>query len=240
MTFTIGSLFSGIGGLELGLERAGLGPVLWQVEINPFSREVLAKHWPNVTRYEDVREVAKPAAVDLICGGFPCQDLSDAHTRDGRGGGLLGPKSGLWSEFRRIVRNVRPRFVLVENISPSIRWLPEVRRDLYELGYSCMPLLVRASDVGAPHERPRVFAVAYSHLEGEPPCAINAQVAGVRALSEARRNWGAAPPGGFRVDDGVSRAVDRNRALGNAVVPAAAEVAGRMIAMMAGQKGSEA
>ena len=80
MSLTIGSLFSGIGGLELGLEHAGLGPVLWQVESDSFCRQVLATHWPTVERFDDVRTVAKPDYVDLICGGFPCQDLSNANT----------------------------------------------------------------------------------------------------------------------------------------------------------------
>lgn len=100
MTLTIGSLFSGIGGLELGLEWAGLGPVKWQVEQSGFCRRVLAKHWPNVRRFRDVREVgsAELTPVDLICGGFPCQDLSSA----GKGAGLAGRLSGLWWEFLRV------------------------------------------------------------------------------------------------------------------------------------------
>lgn len=111
----IGSLFSGIGGLELGLERAGLGPVLWQVEIDPFCRKILAKHWPNAKRFEDV-EAIDPSdlpAVDLVCGGFPCQDLSVA----GKGAGLGGDRSGLWFQFARIVAGTKPRHVVVENVA---------------------------------------------------------------------------------------------------------------------------
>lgn len=100
MSLTIGSLFSGIGGIELGLEWAGLGPVMWQVEKDPFCRDVLKRHWPEVKRYEDVRQVGRSnlAPVDLICGGFPCQDTSSAGSRKG----LEGPSSGLWREFHRI------------------------------------------------------------------------------------------------------------------------------------------
>lgn len=103
---TIGSLFSGIGGLELGLERAGLGPVLFQCEIDPYCRAVLAKHWPHVTRYRDVRTVRGSTlpSVDLLCGGFPCQDVSSA----GKGAGLDGDRSGLWFEFRRLVDECEP------------------------------------------------------------------------------------------------------------------------------------
>lgn len=99
MSLTVGSLFSGIGGLELGLERAGLGPVIWQVEKEPFRREVLAKHWPTVKRYEDVRDFYSHARtgnakqVGIMCGGFPCHDVSQAAR--GRNDGLAGHKSGL-------------------------------------------------------------------------------------------------------------------------------------------------
>ena len=99
--FRIGSLFSGIGGLETGLERAGLGRVVWQVEQDTYCRQVLAKHWPDVARFDDVRSVGagKLERVDLICGGFPCQDLSVA----GSGEGLNGDRSGLWFEYARII-----------------------------------------------------------------------------------------------------------------------------------------
>src|SRR3990167_7965029 len=115
MTLTIGSVFSGIGGLELGIERAGLGPVLWQVEIDPFCRAVLSHHWPTAKRYEDVKTFTDDmvAPVDLICGGFPCTDISNA----GKRAGIDGEHSGLWSEYARIVGLVRPRFVVVENVA---------------------------------------------------------------------------------------------------------------------------
>lgn len=112
---TIGSLFSGIGGLELGLQWSGLGPVRWQVEIDPFARGILAMHWPHARRYRDVREVGAATLpwVDVVCGGFPCQDVSQA----GKGAGLGGARSGLWSEFARVVRELRPWCVLVENVA---------------------------------------------------------------------------------------------------------------------------
>lgn len=155
----IGSLFSGIGGLELGLERAGLGPVLWQVEQDAFCRHVLAKHWPNADRsVTDVRSAGPHnlCEVGIICGGFPCQDVSGA----GLGAGLAGERSGLWYEFRRIVRDMQPRFVVVENVaSGARRWLCEVRSGLQALGYRTRALGVAARDVGAPHIRERIFVV---------------------------------------------------------------------------------
>jgi site-specific DNA-cytosine methylase len=125
----VGSLFSGIGGLELGLEMAGIGPVTWQVEKDAFCRSLLSRHWPEVTRYDDITtlDTRVLAPVDLICGGFPCQDISSA----GKGAGLAGERSGLWREFARIVSALRPRWVVVENVaSGANRWLDAVVRDL--------------------------------------------------------------------------------------------------------------
>jgi len=225
----IGSLFSGIGGLELGLEWAGVGRVVWQVECDPFCRKVLAKHWPGVKQYEDVQKVgAELERVDVVCGGFPCQDLSGAHTA-GKRRGLDGAKSGLWSEYLRIVESCRPTWIVVENVMPCRDWLPFVRRDLHEIGYSSVPVLLRACDVAAPHERPRCFVLAHADGKGEPLRAEHAKVAGLRALSKPGRHWGAPPPRGFRMDDGVPRGMDRLRCLGNAVVPQCAEVIGRII-----------
>jgi DNA (cytosine-5)-methyltransferase 1 len=155
----IGSLFSGIGGIELGLERAGLGPVAWQVEVDVFCRGVLATHWPRARRFDDVRRVgaAELAPVDLICGGFPCQDVSAA----GRGAGIDGERSGLWREFRRVVEELAPRIVVVENVaSGKRRWMPAVRGDLHVLGYRSVAVEVSAFDVGSPQRRARVFVVA--------------------------------------------------------------------------------
>lgn len=226
----IGSLFSGIGGLELGLERAGLGSVSWQVEIDPFARRVLAKHWPNVERFEDVRRVGKAnlAPVDLICGGFPCQNLSSANVKTRTGIG--GEKSGLWSEYARIVAELAPRWVVVENAPNWRAWVPTVCGDLERLGYCVHPVALDSADLGAPHSRRRVFVVAHAHGQSQCPRTFDAEVASVRAASRARRDWGQTPPGGWRVDDGAPHGVDRSRAIGNAVVPQVAEVVGRAIA----------
>lgn len=163
---TMGSLFSGIGGLELGLEWAGLGPTLWQVEREKFCRAVLEKHWPKAERFDDVCTVgsANLAPVQLICGGFPCQDVSSA----GKGAGLAGERSGLWREFARVVDELRPEWVAVENVkSGARRWLDQVVRELDELGYAVLPVPVSAGDVGAPHLRSRLFLVAHADRRGE-------------------------------------------------------------------------
>lgn len=161
MPFAIGSLFSGIGGLELGLELAGVGHTAWQVECDSFCRQVLAKHWPNAERFDDVRNVGKHNLkyVDVICGGFPCQDISFA----GKGAGLAGERSGLWYEYLRIVGEIRPRYVVVENVAAlRQRGLSTVLGNLSEIGYDAVWFPLRASDVGAPHRRERLFILAYT------------------------------------------------------------------------------
>jgi DNA (cytosine-5)-methyltransferase 1 len=223
---TIGSLFSGIGGLERGLEKAGLGPVVWQCEIDLYARAVLARHWPHVTRYKDIRRMHAQCA-DLVCGGFPCQDISSANIRARKG--LEGERSGLWDEFLRIIDEGSPRWVVVENSPEWKRWVPAVRLDLWRLGYSSVSFQVSASQVGAPHKRPRVFVVANYNSKGESLGTFNAEMARLCAIAKTLWDWGTAPPRGFRVADGVSDYVHRNRCLGNAVVPQVAEVIGRAI-----------
>ena len=169
----VGSLFAGIGGFDLGLERAGMR-VAWQVELDPYCRAVLARHFPEARRFEDVREVGAEelAPVDLICGGFPCQDLSAA----GRGAGIDGARSGLWSELARVVRELRPRYVVVENVPALLtgkgkRWdrapVGRVLGDLAEAGYDAEWACLSAGEFGAPHLRRRVWLVAYPTRDAE-------------------------------------------------------------------------
>lgn len=170
---TFGSLFAGIGGIDLGLERAGM-TCRWQVEIDDYATKVLAKHWPNVPKYRDVRSVGADnlSAVDLICGGFPCQDISNA----GKRAGITGARSGLWSEYARIVRELRPRYVLVENVAALLgRGLSTVLGDLAALGYDAEWECIPAAAVGAPHIRDRVFIVAYTDCRGRPGSGVCAQ-----------------------------------------------------------------
>ncbi len=158
----IGSLFSGIGGLELGLERAIPGAhTVFQVEQNPYARAVLAKHWPNAQRYEDVKEVGAHnlPACDLLCGGFPCQDISAA----GKRAGIEGERSGLWAEYARIIGELRPRFVVVENVSALLSGgMGRVLGDLAACGYDALWDCIPAQAVGAHHRRDRLFIVAWS------------------------------------------------------------------------------
>lgn len=155
----IGSLFAGIGGLELGLERAGLGPVAWQVEMDAFCRAVLAQHWPSVDRsVEDVRHAgsATLAAVDIICGGFPCQPASVAGKRRAQ----HDPR-WLWPEFRRVVAELRPRVVVIENVRGlRTAGLRDVLADLAALGFDAEWACHLVSEIGAPHERPRLWILA--------------------------------------------------------------------------------
>ena len=158
----IGSLFSGIGGLELGLERAIPGArTVFQVEQDPYARAVLAKHWPHAQRFENVEKVGAHnlPACDLLCGGFPCQDISVA----GKRAGINGERSGLWAEYARIIGELRPRFVVVENVSALLSGgMGRVLGDLAACGYDAIWDCVPAAAVGAPHRRDRLFIVAYS------------------------------------------------------------------------------
>lgn len=155
----VGSLFSGVGGIDLALEWAGLGPVAWQVERDYWRRAVLARHWPDVARFDDVRTVGAGTLepVDLIAGGFPCRGTSSAGKRTG----LAHPESGLWYEFARIVRELLPGAVLVENpASGRGRWLAEASAELEATGYACRDVGVSAREAGSPQFRPRTFLLA--------------------------------------------------------------------------------
>jgi len=185
-------LFSGIGGFSLGLERAGMRTVAF-CEIEPYCRAVLSKHWPGVPCYGDIRELtanrlaADGIAIDVICGGFPCQDLSFA----GKGAGLAGKRSGLWREYSRLISELRPGYVIVENVSALLnRGLGQVLGDLATIGYDAEWHCIPASYVGAPHRRDRIWIVAYpncsecktrqsesfrngSHKKGDSGAALN-------------------------------------------------------------------
>ena len=160
----VGSLFSGIGGFDLGLERAGF-TTAWFCEQDEFCQHVLAQHWPGVPCYPDITQLrgCDVEPVDVLCGGFPCQDLSVA----GKGAGLDGARSGLWSEYARLIGELRPRYVLVENVSALLaRGMGRVLGDLAALGYDAEWDCIPASAVGAPHRRDRVWIVAYPNADG--------------------------------------------------------------------------
>lgn len=157
----LGSLFSGIGGFELGLERAipGLRTV-WQVEQEPFCQSILRKHWSESIIYDDVRTINKNnvAPIDILCGGFPCQDISLA----GKGGGINAERSGLWWEYHRIINELQPRIAVMENVPAiTIRGLGAVLGSLAEIGYDAEWVTISAAQFGAPHKRDRWFCIAY-------------------------------------------------------------------------------
>lgn len=283
---TFGSLFAGIGGFDLGFERAGM-ECKWQVEINPFCQKVLAKHWPHVRRHNDVRtfppkckpcteffaqfrcnapgecdcppcqgtcECDREWTVDVICGGFPCQDISVA----GKGAGLAGERSGLFYEYMRIVSVLRPRFVVVENVAALVsRGLDTVLGCFHEIGFDAEWSTVSACALGAPHTRDRLFIIAYRHEVGRRSPGFCDERGDV--VCSRLNAWKAAPRGKWRdvecwavqametgngivpasersgMVDGVPDRLDRTGACGNSVVPQVAEWIGRNIVLAAGE-----
>ena len=161
----IGSLFSGILGLDLAVERACPGSSLaWACEIEPLPRRLIRARRPAARLYDDVRRL-RPPPCDILVGGFPCQDISVA----GLQAGLAGAKSGLWGEMRRVIDECRPRLVLVENVR-NLRTLGlrEVLADLQRIGYAAEWQTVQALAAGALHKRSRIFIVAYPDTDGAP------------------------------------------------------------------------
>ena len=242
LKISVGELFAGIGGIGYGLEMTGGFEVRWQVEINEFSQRVLSKHWPDVARWDDVTTFPPDDGewgVDMITAGFPCQDISVA----GKGEGLDGERSGLFYEVVRITERLRPRFLLLENVSALlVRGLGDVLRALAEVGYdSEWHCLSAATVAGAPHLRDRIFILAYPESER----VQRLRSAGEQVLSPYVRPelplcegsgsrqciWEAEPELG-RVVNGVSIGVDRakrTKALGNAVVPQVTQFIGNWI-----------
>jgi DNA (cytosine-5)-methyltransferase 1 len=167
MTVKIGSLFAGIGGFELGLERSwGNAETIWQVEREKFCQKILQKHWPKSTIYNDVRDITKDNVepVDVLIGGFPCQDISTAGKQRGVNN---GEKSSLWWEMWRIASDLRPRIIIMENVANIIRLGGvDVIGSLAQIGYDCEWTIVSARQFGAPHLRERWFCVAYSQSDG--------------------------------------------------------------------------
>ncbi len=227
---TVGSLFAGIGGFDLGLERTGGFEVKWQVEVDEYCRRVLEKHWPNVKRYGDIRTVSDVERVDVLCGGFPCQPVSLAGERLGQ-----SDERWLWPEFERIIRMVRPRYVLVEN-TPGLLSLGmgNVFGDLAAMGFDAEWTRIPASAFGAPHIRERVWIVAYPHDEGLQERLVFRGIQGKTRCNDDWQDaslgaWWATEPSVVRVVHGIPGRVGRIKALGNAVVPQIVEWIGNRI-----------
>lgn len=212
---TIGDCFAGIGGLSLGLEWTGGFETRWQIENDPYATKVLEKHWPNVKRYSDIRDVVRPPPVDLICGGFPCQDVSLA----GRRSGLNGKRTTLWREMHRLICEVEPRWVVAENVPNSLSWLPyksgptrwnssgETNKELFDLWEQVSSMPFKEAQYLLPQLLKRI---------GKTQC------------DEAMAPW-IVEPNIPRVSKGVKNRVGRLRCLGNAVVPQVAQKIGEMI-----------
>ena len=231
-------LFSGIGGFSLGLERTGGFETVAFCEIEPFPRKVLAKHWPEVPCYDDVRTLtaerlaADGIAVDVITGGFPCQDLS-ALNRGNKG--LDGERSGLWTEYFRLIKEIRPRFAIIENV-PDLRTrgLEIILGQLAEIRYDAEWHCVPASAVGAPHSRDRLWLLSYPScvgLEGRARPILQSISGGKQesGLDHVRGFGWPSEPAILRVGNGVPDWMDRLKALGNAVVPQIPELIGNAI-----------
>jgi DNA (cytosine-5)-methyltransferase 1 len=235
---THGSLFAGIGGFDLGFERAGFKTV-WQVEIDEYCRRVLERHFPKARRFGDVKECSghrpKPLCcikpchlehVDVVTGGFPCQDISFA----GSGRGLDGERSGLWAEYFRIVRELRPAVLVVENVAALLqRGIERVLGDLASIRYDAEWSVVSGCSLGSTHMRRRLFIVAYAdRIDGRP--RVRHTVAPtfwplqeIDSFSSARTGWKARlanPSELYRDADGIPFGLERNRAIGNSVMPA--------------------
>jgi DNA (cytosine-5)-methyltransferase 1 len=186
----VGDLFSGIGGFSLAARWMGW-ETAWFSEIDPYASAVLATHWPDVPNHGDVTMIdfTQVEPVDLLCGGFPCQDISNA----GKHAGIEGGRSGLWRHFARAIRELRPRYVVVENVAALlVRGIDRVLGDLAALGYDAEWTVLSAADVGAPHLRRRIWVVAYPNEQ-----------AGGRVLSGRRQQFPAGGEGERDVADSI-------------------------------------
>ena len=262
--FYFGSLFAGIGGFDLGFERAGLR-CRWQIEIDSFCQKILTKHWPDVPKFNDARkfcrriydcepenadgEVNCPrcgiefgecectgtdqvidelGSVDVLVGGFPCQDLSNA----GKRAGIDGERSGLWREMHRIAIELQPKCIVIENVGGfSARGIQRVLSDLFEIGFDAEWATFSAAAFGAAHRRTRVFILAYPAgygLEGWITAEAASKVS-IEALDNLR-NWPElSAPLGIRSTNGFPLYVDRIRSLGNSVCPQISEWIGKRV-----------
>lgn len=238
-------LFSGIGGFSLGLERAGFKTVAF-CEIDKKARQVLKKHWPTTPTYNDIRELTyeklKSAGItdiDVICGGFPCVDISLA----GKGTGIKGERSGLWKEFARLIGEIRPKYAIVENVSAlRSRGLGRVLGNLAKVGYDTEWHCIPASSVGAPHQRDRLWIIAYPHGKLRNTSKIQSIV---NKEGMQKKDWSVFFKFNNRTidsvfqpenqsyicggNDGLPQRMERLKQLGNAVVPQIPEIIGRAI-----------
>lgn len=237
-------LFSGIGGFSLGLERTGGFETVAFCEIDENARRVLKEHWPHVRCYEDVREVSEGilradgiGRVDVICGGFPCQDASVANVR---GAGTAGARTGLFREVVRLAGELGVSLIIMENVPGLLgRGFGDVLGALAEIGFDAEWDCIRARDLGFHHERDRLWIFAHPSGAGwqgsEPHDGVLVRAkAALSQYGNAASRPGRALVGGelaLRTGDGLSVGMERRRlhALGNAIVPDIPELIGRAI-----------
>lgn len=233
------SLFSGIGGIDIALKEF-VRPVAY-CEIDPYCQGVLLSNMERkliipAPIWDDIRTMSgnsfQREEIDIIYGGFPCQDISIARI----GKGLAGERSGLFFEIARLCSEIKPRFIFLENVPAIIsRGGTEVIRKIAEMGYDCRWCVISAASVGAVHKRERWFLLA--HAKGErfkeerQPMREEERQSGPNSISKYEiSNQGKESPSPFLgVDDDVSRRVDRIKALGNAVVPCQAKEAFKIL-----------
>jgi DNA (cytosine-5)-methyltransferase 1 len=232
---SVGSLCSGIGGIDLGLEQSGMN-VVWQSETDPFASKVLHKHWPHVPNLGDVwtinwHQVPIP---DVLCAGYPCQPFSKSGKRRG-----FEDERNLWPAVRNAIGILRPKYVVLENVRGHLTLGgTSVIGDLATIGYDAEWTIISAASLGANHERERLFIVAYPNscsMGCDGAAQHSCQTGSGRIFNRARketydcRSWWNTEPAVDRVADGIPDRVDRLRTLGNAVVPQVASAVGRLI-----------
>ena len=231
-------LFSGIGGFSLGLERTNGFETVCFVEIDPFCQKVLKKHWPHVPIHEDVRSLEYDGPVDIITGGFPCQDISVC----GKLAGIKdGTRSGLWSEIVRITSDLRPRYLVVENVSNLLSgpgekrggWFSRILGDLASIGYDAEWDCIQPGHVGFPSIRDRVWICAYpagEHVEKVvAPRGLSFKHRRVGAAHISLTGWSVDQRGMGRGADGLPDEMDRFESLGNSIYPQISEIIGHAI-----------
>ena len=236
VVMTFGSLFAGIGGFDLGFEQAGM-VCKWQGDIDDYCNRIRQKHWPDVPQFGDIRECGAHnlEAVDVICGGFPCQPFSVAGKQRGE-----ADDRHLWPEMLRVISELKPTWVVGENVPNFLNMgLDQAIADLEKEGYQSQPFIIPACAVNADQERKRVFIVAYceesstfSKLEQSRIWSTPKQPRGCFStkVRNEKRKWGNEPKSRMvRVADGIPNRVDRLKCLGNAVVPAVAQFIGECI-----------
>lgn len=236
-----GSLFAGIGGIDLGLERAGM-QCAWQVEFDDYCQQVLKKHWPDVPMYGDIREIESLSYVDLICGGFPCPAFSIA----GKRGGFK--QDDLFFELLRIVDNVQPTYIILENVTNILRWRKQIEAEIKSRGYEYIQFILDARDFGLAQARKRWFMVCVPKQMRSSSRRLQItrrkaeNISGIQSdFSYCLGGWTSTGVSDVRwleiydnterrrIAYGIPNRVDRLNGLGNAVVPQVAEWIGRRI-----------